>query len=64
MRFGMFIPQGWRLDLAGINSADHWRVMRELAQAADKGPWESVWVYDHFIPSPSRLTRPPTRRGP
>ena len=38
MRFGMFIPQGWRLDLAGIDSADHWRVMRELAQAADTGP--------------------------
>jgi F420-dependent oxidoreductase-like protein len=55
MRFGMFIPQGWRLDLAGIDTADHWQVMRELAQAADKGPWESVWVYDHFhtVPIPT-----------
>ena len=44
MRFGMFVPQGWRLDLAGIAPADQWRVMRELAQAVDRGPWESIWV--------------------
>ena len=48
MRFGIFIPQGWRLDLAGIDTKDQWRVMRELAQAADRGPWKSLWVYDHF----------------
>ena len=52
MRFGMFIPQGWRLDLVGIDSADQWRVMRDLVQAADKGPWESVWLYDHFHTTP------------
>jgi F420-dependent oxidoreductase-like protein len=51
----MFIPQGWRLDLANIDTADQWRVMRELVQAADNGPWESVWVYDHFhtVPVPT-----------
>jgi F420-dependent oxidoreductase-like protein len=48
MRFGLFIPQGWRLDLAGIETKDHWQVMRELAQHADRGPWSSLWVYDHF----------------
>jgi F420-dependent oxidoreductase-like protein len=55
MRFGFFIPQGWRLDLAGIDSAKHWEVMRSLAQHADQGPWESVWVYDHFhtVPVPT-----------
>jgi F420-dependent oxidoreductase-like protein len=55
MRFGLFIPQGWRLDLAGIDSAEHWAVMRDLAQAADRGPWESLWVYDHFhtVPVPT-----------
>jgi F420-dependent oxidoreductase-like protein len=51
----MFIPQGWRLDLAGIDTADQWRVMRDLVQTADRGPWESVWVYDHFhtVPVPT-----------
>ncbi|MBI5161240.1 MAG: LLM class F420-dependent oxidoreductase [Micrococcales bacterium] len=55
MRFGIFIPQGWRHDLVGIEPADQWRRMRELAIAADEGPWESLWVYDHFhtVPVPS-----------
>ncbi|MGV8886267.1 MAG: LLM class F420-dependent oxidoreductase [Microbacteriaceae bacterium] len=55
MRFGLFIPQGWRHDLVGIEPADQWRVMNGLAQAADAGPWESLWVYDHFhtVPVPS-----------
>src|ERR671932_2529111 len=55
MRFGMFVPQGWRHDLIGIEPASQWGVMKDLALAADAGPWESVWVYDHFhtVPVPS-----------
>lgn len=55
MRFGLFIPQGWRLDLVGIDPAAQWNVMRDLATAADSGPWESLWVYDHFhtVPEPT-----------
>jgi F420-dependent oxidoreductase-like protein len=51
----MFIPQGWRHDLVGIDPADHWSTMRGIAAHADAGPWESVWVYDHFhtVPVPS-----------
>jgi len=52
MRFGMFVPQGWRLDLAGIDPDEQWSVMRGLAQHADAGPWESIWVYDHFHTTP------------
>ncbi len=26
--------------------------MRDLARAADAGPWESLWVYDHFHTTP------------
>jgi F420-dependent oxidoreductase-like protein len=48
MRFGLFIPQGWRHDLVDIEPGDQWNTMRGLAQAADAGPWESIWVYDHF----------------
>ncbi|WP_396667099.1 LLM class F420-dependent oxidoreductase [Microbacterium sp. R86528] len=48
MRFGTFIPQGWRLDLVDIEPADQWRVMATVAARADEGPWESLWVYDHF----------------
>ncbi|MGK8509498.1 LLM class F420-dependent oxidoreductase [Nocardia asiatica] len=56
MRFGIFVPQGWRLDLVGIDPADQWGVMRDLAQRADANPvWESLWVYDHFhtVPVPT-----------
>jgi F420-dependent oxidoreductase-like protein len=55
MRFGIFVPQGWRHDLVGIDPAEHWAVMRDLAQHADAGPWESIWVYDHFhtVPVPT-----------
>ncbi|MBF6447942.1 MULTISPECIES: LLM class F420-dependent oxidoreductase [Nocardia] len=56
MRFGIFIPQGWRLDLAGIEPEAQWGVMRDLAQRADGAEvWESLWVYDHFhtVPVPT-----------
>jgi len=55
MRFGVFIPQGWRMDLVGIEPAEQWRTMSDLARRAEAGPWESLWVYDHFhtVPTPS-----------
>ena len=55
MRFGIFIPQGWRLDLVGIDPADQWSTMNEIAQRADAAAWESLWVYDHFptVPVPT-----------
>jgi F420-dependent oxidoreductase-like protein len=55
MRFGLFIPQGWRLDLVDIPTEKQWPVMRELAGYADDGAWDSLWVYDHFhtVPVPS-----------
>ena len=52
MRFGLFLPQGWRLDLAGLDPREHWAVVFGLARRAEAGPWESVWVYDHFHTSP------------
>jgi len=55
MRFGLFVPQGWRLDLAGIDTKDHWATMLSVAQAAEDGPFESIWVFDHFhtVPVPT-----------
>jgi F420-dependent oxidoreductase-like protein len=55
MRFGAFVPQGWRLDLAGIEPARHWATMLDIARRLEAGPWESIWVYDHFhtVPVPT-----------
>ncbi|HEU5355834.1 MAG TPA: hypothetical protein VFU65_15285 [Actinocrinis sp.] len=46
MRLGLFVPQGWRLDLTGIDPAAQWNAMLEVARAADSGPFESIWVYE------------------
>jgi F420-dependent oxidoreductase-like protein len=55
VRFGLFVPQGWRLDLVDIDPAQQWQRMLAVARLAEAGPWESVWVYDHFhtVPTPS-----------
>ncbi len=57
MRFGLFVPQGWRLDLVGVPAADHWSTVLDVARFADAdgSGFESVWVYDHFhtVPEPT-----------
>jgi F420-dependent oxidoreductase-like protein len=54
MQFGLFVPQGWQLDLVGIDAASHWPVIQSLASQADRSGWTSVWVFDHFhtVPEP------------
>jgi F420-dependent oxidoreductase-like protein len=57
VRFGIFVPQGWRMDLADIEADQHWGVMAGLAERAEMTRlWESVWVYDHLhtVPEPSQ----------
>jgi F420-dependent oxidoreductase-like protein len=57
MRFGMFVPQGWRMDLAGIEPPRQWATMLGLAKRLDdNADWESLWVYDHFhtVPEPTQ----------
>jgi F420-dependent oxidoreductase-like protein len=56
MRFGLFVPQGWRLDLVGIPVERQWQPMLDVARLAEHGPFESVWVYDHFhtVPAPTQ----------
>lgn len=44
------------MDLVGIEPDEHWAVMRDLAQRADRhAGWDSLWVYDHFhtVPVPT-----------
>ncbi|GGN30538.1 LLM class F420-dependent oxidoreductase [Actinoplanes campanulatus] len=56
MRFGVFVPQGWRMDLTEIaDPVEQYEAMTAVAKLADAGPWDSVWVYDHFhtVPEPT-----------
>lgn len=48
MRFGVLLPQGCNLDLVGVPVTEQWSTIRDLAQAIDAGPYESVWVSDHL----------------
>jgi F420-dependent oxidoreductase-like protein len=59
MRFGVFVPQGWRMDLVDIaDPVEQWEAMTAVARAADAGPWDSIWLFDHFhtVPEPVRAT--------
>ncbi|WP_031464446.1 TIGR03560 family F420-dependent LLM class oxidoreductase [Sciscionella sediminilitoris] len=59
-RFGIFAPQGWRLDLTEIaDPVEQYEAMTAVAQAADRGPWDSVWLFDHMHTVPE-VTREST----
>ena len=59
VKFGVFVPQGWRMDLVQIKDPiEKYEAMTRMAQAADRGPWDAIWVYDHFhtVPEPTPET--------
>lgn len=63
VRFGVFAPQGWRQDLTEIADAvGQYEAMTAVARAADAGPWDSVWVFDHMHTVPT-VTRESTFEG-
>lgn len=59
MEFGVFVPQGWRMDLTAIEDpVEQFEAMTRVAREADAGVWDSIWVYDHFhtVPEPTMNT--------
>jgi F420-dependent oxidoreductase-like protein len=59
VEFGTFIPQGWKMELAGIADPQaKWAKAVEIAQLAEELGYDSVWVYDHFhnVPVPAQET--------
>ncbi|XVU20833.1 TIGR03560 family F420-dependent LLM class oxidoreductase [Actinoplanes sp. CA-054009] len=57
--FGVFVPQGWKMDLVEIaDPEEQYEAMTAVARVADAGPWDSIWLYDHFHtwPEPSMNT--------
>jgi len=54
--FGMFMPQGWKMELSGIEgAAAKWDKAVEIAVLAEALGYDSIWVYDHFhnVPRPA-----------
>ena len=57
VQFGVFSPQGWRMDLVEISDpVEKYEAMTNVARIADTIPaYDSIWVYDHFhtVPRPT-----------
>jgi len=54
LRFGVFAPQGWKLEYTGWSAADAWARTVELAQLAERAGYDHLWVYDHVETVPRR----------
>ena len=56
LTFGVFIPQGWKMELASIEDPQaKWAKAVEVAMLAEELGYDSLWVYDHFhnVPVPA-----------
>jgi F420-dependent oxidoreductase-like protein len=54
LKFGTFVPQGWRMDLVEIDDPiEQYEAMTRVGQAAEKAGYDSIWVYDHFHTTPT-----------
>ena len=57
--FGVFIPQGWKMELASISGPQaKWAKAIEVAVLAEELGLDSLWTYDHFhnVPVPAHET--------
>lgn len=52
MRFGTFVPQGWKMDLVGIPLENQWDHITAMASTIEDAGYDSIWVYDHFHTHP------------
>ncbi|MEO7572298.1 MAG: TIGR03560 family F420-dependent LLM class oxidoreductase [Acidimicrobiales bacterium] len=59
LTFGVFIPQGWKMELAPIEDPQaKWAKAVEVAVLAEELGLDSLWTYDHFhnVPVPAHET--------
>lgn len=57
MKFGLSLPQGWILELAGIADAgEAYETMTRVALSAEEVGFASAWLVDHFhtVPRPTQ----------
>ncbi|HVH62376.1 MAG TPA: LLM class F420-dependent oxidoreductase [Candidatus Dormibacteraeota bacterium] len=55
MKFGVFVPQGWRMDLADVaDPVEKFETMVRCAKEAEAAGFDAIWLYDHFhtVPEP------------
>ena len=57
MKFGIVLPNGWKMTLVGIKDpVEAYEAMTNVARGADETGYEAVWLVDHFhtVPRPSQ----------
>ena len=57
LKFGLLVPQGWRMDLVGITDhVEAYETMTRVAQEAEALDYDSIWLFDHFhtVPKPTQ----------
>ena len=53
LQFGLLVPQGWTMDLAGIKDpVQAYETMTRVAQTAEEVGFASIWLVDHFHTNP------------
>ena len=55
LKLGVFVPQGWRMDLADVpDPIEKYETMSRCAREAEQAGFDAVWLYDHFhtVPTP------------
>src|SRR5690242_12858899 len=49
IKFGLFVPQGWSMDLVDIDDPEEqYEAMTRVALEAERAGLDSIWLYDHF----------------
>jgi F420-dependent oxidoreductase-like protein len=55
VKFGVIVPQGWRLDLTYIpDPVEKYAQMTRYAREAERLELDSIWLYDHFHTVPTQ----------
>ncbi len=54
LRYGVFVPQGWKLEYTDWSAAAAWQRSVALAKQAEALGYDHLWVYDHVETVPRR----------
>jgi F420-dependent oxidoreductase-like protein len=57
LKIGVFVPQGWRMDLADVPGAvEKYETMSRCAVEAERAGFDALWLFDHFhtVPAPQQ----------
>jgi F420-dependent oxidoreductase-like protein len=54
VKWGAFVPQGWKLEYTGWSATDAWERTKAVAKEAEQLGYEHLWVYDHVETVPRR----------